>query len=118
MRWEIDPNHSTVSVSARHMMIATVRGTMKIRSGWIDFDESDPERGEVEVVAAVLVVALAWGDERIAFSATTTIDRRDWGMVWNAPLETGGVLVGYELKVDVDVEAKAAAAVPAEARTA
>src|SRR5438132_11165485 len=49
MRWEIDPNHSTVSVSARHMMIATVRGTMKIRSGWIDFDESDPERGEVEV---------------------------------------------------------------------
>jgi polyisoprenoid-binding protein YceI len=36
---------------------------------------------------------------------STEVDRRDWGLEWNQALETGGVLVGHTLKVQVDVEA-------------
>jgi polyisoprenoid-binding protein YceI len=172
MRWEIDPNHTTVTISAKHMMITTVRGTVRVKSGWVEFDERDPEHGRVEVeldAASVNTgvemrdndmrserfldvanhptitfkstdveqrddrharivgdltirgvtrqVALEtefqgrgkspWNDERISFTATTTIDRRDWGMVWNLALETGGILVGNEFKIELEVQAKA-----------
>jgi polyisoprenoid-binding protein YceI len=46
-----------------------------------------------------------WGSTRIAASATTRIDRRDFGLVWNAALETGGVLVGDDVKITIDIEA-------------
>lgn len=46
-----------------------------------------------------------WGGERRAFSASTTIDRRDFGLGWNQALETGGVLVSNELKISIDVQA-------------
>src|SRR5919197_633862 len=49
MRWEIDPNHTNVTISAKHMMLTTVRGTLRVKSGWIEFDEKDPEHGRVEV---------------------------------------------------------------------
>lgn len=39
------------------------------------------------------------------FHATTTIDRRDFGLEWNAPLETGGVFLGNEVEITIDVEA-------------
>ena len=183
MRWEVDPNHTNVTVSAKHIMITTVRGTLRVKSGWIEFDERDPEHGHVEVeIDAASVntgvqmrdddlrsdkfldvanhptitfksteveqrderharvvgdltirgvtrqVALEtefqgrgkspWNDERISFTASTTIDRRDWGMVWNVPLEAGGLLVGNDFKVEIEVQAKTAAAVPSEPKTA
>jgi polyisoprenoid-binding protein YceI len=183
MRWEIDPNHTNVTISAKHMMLTTVRGTLRVKSGWIEFDEKDPEHGRVEVeldAASVNTgvemrdndmrsdkfldvanhptitfksteveqrderharivgdltirgvtrqVALEtefqgrgkspWNDERIAFTATTTIDRREWGMTWNLALETGGILVGNEFKVDLEVQAKSAVPVAPEARSA
>jgi polyisoprenoid-binding protein YceI len=46
-----------------------------------------------------------WGGTRAAFSAGTTIDRRDFGLNWNQALETGGVLVGNEIKISIDAEA-------------
>lgn len=46
-----------------------------------------------------------WGGSRIAFSATTTIDRETFGLTWNQVLETGGVLVGKTVTVDLDVQA-------------
>ena len=46
-----------------------------------------------------------WGNDRIAYSAQTTIDRRDFGMVWNQALETGGVLVGTEITIEISVQA-------------
>ena len=45
-----------------------------------------------------------WGGERIGFSATTTINRQDFGLHWNQALETGGVLVGNDVKISVDLE--------------
>ncbi len=46
-----------------------------------------------------------WGDTRAGFSARATIDRRDFGLTWNQALETGGVLVGHEVGIDLQVQA-------------
>ena len=45
-----------------------------------------------------------WGNLRVGATATTKIKRSDFGMVWNAALETGGVLVGDDVKIQLDVE--------------
>jgi len=54
-----------------------------------------------------------WGNERAGFSARATLDRRDFGLVWNAALETGGLLVGEKVEIAIELEAvKQAAAAP------
>jgi polyisoprenoid-binding protein YceI len=45
-----------------------------------------------------------WGGDRAGFTATTTIDRNDFGLVWNKALEHGGWLVGQEVKVSLDIQ--------------
>jgi len=45
-----------------------------------------------------------WGNQRIGLSASTKINRKDFGFVWNAPLELGGVLVGDEVAITLDVQ--------------
>ncbi|WP_303722328.1 YceI family protein [Malonomonas rubra] len=45
-----------------------------------------------------------WGNMRRAAKATTKINRKDFGLSWNAALETGGVLVGEDVQIDLDVE--------------
>jgi polyisoprenoid-binding protein YceI len=46
-----------------------------------------------------------WGNEVSSYSATTTIDRKDYGLTWNAALEAGGMLVGDTVKISIEVEA-------------
>jgi polyisoprenoid-binding protein YceI len=46
-----------------------------------------------------------WGNDRIGFSATTTINRKDFGLTYNMALETGGVLVGDALEIEISIEA-------------
>ena len=46
-----------------------------------------------------------WGGTRAGFTAQTEINRKDWGMEWNAALETGGVVVGDKVKIQLDIEA-------------
>lgn len=45
-----------------------------------------------------------WGKTRVGLSATTRINRKDFGLSWNAALETGGILVGEEVAITLDVE--------------
>jgi len=45
-----------------------------------------------------------WGNTRVGVSATTKINRKDFGLTWNAALETGGILVGDEVTITLDVE--------------
>jgi polyisoprenoid-binding protein YceI len=45
-----------------------------------------------------------WGGQRAGFSATTKIKRSDFGLTWNLALETGGVVVGDDIKISLDVE--------------
>jgi polyisoprenoid-binding protein YceI len=46
-----------------------------------------------------------WGNTKAAFSAETEINRKDFGLEWNVALETGGVLVGDKVKVQLDIQA-------------
>ena len=46
-----------------------------------------------------------WGGTRAGARATATIDRRDWGLKWNQALETGGILVANEVRIEVEVQA-------------
>ena len=170
--WQIDPSHSAVEFSARHLMITTVKGQFAEFDGTVSFDPAAPATGSAQVtIAAASIttrsvdrdahlrspdfldveqfpsisfvstgveepsadgtrftvvgdlsihgvtrqVRLAttfegqgndpWGNARVAFLATTTIDRRDFGLVWNAALESGGVLVSNEIKLTLDVQA-------------
>jgi len=45
-----------------------------------------------------------WGNTRVAVSATTKINRKDFGLTWNTALETGGILVGDEVTITLDVQ--------------
>ena len=46
-----------------------------------------------------------WGTQAVAFSASTEIDREDWGLTYNQALETGGVVVGKKVRIELNVEA-------------
>jgi polyisoprenoid-binding protein YceI len=45
-----------------------------------------------------------WGNTRIGIAATTKINRKDFGLTWNAALETGGILVGEEVTITLEVQ--------------
>lgn len=46
-----------------------------------------------------------WGNTKAGFSAETEINRKDWGLEWNMALETGGVVVGEKIKIQLDIQA-------------
>jgi polyisoprenoid-binding protein YceI len=167
--WAIDPTHSSVEFSVRHLMIATVKGRFADVTGTVAGDDGDLTRGEVditiqagsidtretqrdahlrsadffdvekfptiafksrrvdpvgaesfrlvgdltirgvtrEVVLDVEATGRAtdpWGGHRAGFSATGKIKRSDFGLTWNQALETGGVVVGDEVKIAIDAE--------------
>lgn len=166
--WVLDPTHSSIEITARHLMVTKVRGTFKQFSGSITVGDS-PETSSVEVsiVAESIDTGVAdrdthlrsadfldvenhpditfkstsittdgfgyaltgdltikgvtkpitlqmeyggvnvdpWGNEKAAFSATGTFEREDWGIGWNVALETGGVLVGKQFTIDIEVQA-------------
>jgi polyisoprenoid-binding protein YceI len=181
MNWTIDPAHSSVTFSAKHMMVTTVRGSMKIRDFDLDFDPNDlaassvrvvldaasidtnqqmrddhlrsgdfldvatyPEltfrstaitpkggddyeiRGDLTIRGTTRPVVLKaeyagtvtnmQGGKSAGFSATTKINREDFGLTWNVALEQGGWLVGKDIRIEIDLEVMSAAAdVSAEA---
>lgn len=45
-----------------------------------------------------------WGNDRASFSASATINREDWGLTWNMLLETGGLIVSKEIRLEIEVE--------------
>jgi polyisoprenoid-binding protein YceI len=166
--WQLDPAHTHVEFSVKHLMIARVKGRFAgvtgtvalggdpadstvdvvIDAASIDTREAkrdahlrsadffDVERfptiafrsrevrptgaGDFSVVGDLTIrdvtrdVTLEvtdegrgtdpWGGERAGFSATAEIDRRDFGLTWNQALEAGGVLVGNEIRISLEVE--------------
>lgn len=74
---------------------ATLIGDLTIRD----------ETHEVELDVTFQGMAKSpWGDMSAGFSASTTLQRKNWGLVWNQALETGGVLVGDDVKVTIELE--------------
>lgn len=168
MAWEIDPSHSHVNFSVKHMMFSTVRGSFKVFSGKLHIDEQNPAASWVEAQADTASVDTSdanrdghlrsadffdaeqfpvlsfkstnveragdgykvtgdltihgvtksvvfdaeylgqgknpYGVNVAGLSATTKINRRDFGLTWSAALETGGVLVGDDVKIEIDLE--------------
>jgi polyisoprenoid-binding protein YceI len=180
MSWTVDPNHTQVEFSAKHMGIMTVKGHITGVQAMIDFDEDDftassvaatidpgtlttnDERrdahlkspdflnveqfptiafkstriehaahdqykmtGDLTILCVTRPVSLdvvysgqakdPMGNMHAGFSAYTTINRKDWGLNWNMALETGGLLVGEDVKLALEVEAVKAAEVAASA---
>ena len=76
--------------------VRRVQGDLTIhgvtRNGELDIDSISPATKD------------PWGNVRMAASASTVISRKDFGLTWNAALETGGVLVGDEVTIDLDVQ--------------
>ncbi len=68
----------------------TIRGTSKPVQLTITFNGSGKD---------------PWGNTKASAEATSTINRKDWGLVWNQALETGGVLVSDEVKITIDAQA-------------
>jgi polyisoprenoid-binding protein YceI len=46
-----------------------------------------------------------WGGHRAVFTATGTVNREDWGLTWNLPLDGGGLLVSKEIRIEIELEA-------------
>ena len=167
--WNIDPSHTSVTFAVKHMVIATVRGSLKLTSGTAQMGDDGKLLGVEAVIDATTIntadagrdghlnslefldtanhTALTfkstgvqalggngykvtgdltirgttnpiildvettpagkdpWGNTRMAATATGKLSRKEWGLVWNQTLETGGLLVSDEVKLTLDVQA-------------
>ncbi len=90
--------------------------TLEFRSTTVRLDGDDPRvEGLLTVRGVTRPVTLdvefegatpdPWGNERIGVSATTDVNREDFGLTWNQALETGGWLVGKSVRIELSVEA-------------
>jgi polyisoprenoid-binding protein YceI len=168
--YQIDPAHTGVHFSVRHLMISTVRGTFSGIKGTLVHDPDDPAAttleaeidvntisthdeqrdahlkspdffdaanfpvmtykssrvtdgsggsytisGDLTLHGVTKPVTLAveevsaetkdpWGATRIGATAKTKLKRSDFGLVWNGALETGGLMVGDDVKIEFDIE--------------
>ena len=62
MKWQIDPSHTSASVSARHMMLSTVRASLSGTTGELDFDPARPEAATIRI--AIPAASVNTGDEK------------------------------------------------------
>lgn len=113
-----DPQRDGHLASADFFDAATYP-TIEFRSTGIAGAGSDFElRGDLTMHGTTLPVVLRatyegrttdpWGNQRIGYEAHGKISRKDFGLTWNQALETGGVAVGDEVKIELSVEAIAA----------
>jgi polyisoprenoid-binding protein YceI len=87
---------TTTKVIARHGNEFTVLGNLTIK------DVTRPVELTLELEG---VGNSPWGKQVLGFSMSTEIDREDFGITWNVALETGGVLVGKTVKIEIEGEA-------------
>jgi len=165
--WVLDPSHSEVTFSVRHMMISKVRGTFGMKSATLvapenpleatvqasvdvtSVDTKDEGRdthlrsadffdvehyptmefvsttariedgdflidGDLTIRGVTKPVTFEfdfggfgtdpWGNYKAGATAKTVINREDFGLTWNAALETGGVLVGKDVTITLDLQ--------------
>src|ERR1051325_5131913 len=110
--WKIDPAHTAAQFAVKHLMISTVRGEFKAVTGTVTWDDQDVTKSKVDVtihgVTKEVVLEVEgptapvkdpWGNTRVAASATTKVNRQDYGVKWNANMDGGGVVVGDTVNI-------------------
>ncbi len=165
--WVLDPSHSEVRFTVRHMMISKVRGVFAVKSATIVAPENPLEASvtatvdasslntgdegrdghlrsadffDVETYPSIDFASTGvrieggdflvdgdltihgvtkpvtfevefggfgtdpWGNYKAGATAKTVINREDFGLTWNAALETGGVLVGKDVTIELDLQ--------------
>jgi polyisoprenoid-binding protein YceI len=103
----LDTAHSEAAFQVRHL-VTRVRGRFTDFEGTITADSSDPSRSSVQVAIKAASIDTSQPDRDAHLrSADFTINRKDYGLMWNAALETGGFLVGDEVKITLAVQAVA-----------
>lgn len=89
----------SVSIAPKGQAAFDVTGDLKVRG---------VTRQVVIPVSYLGAATDPWGNQKIAFEGELTLNRKDYGLNWNAALETGGFLVGDEVKVSLQIQAAAA----------
>lgn len=92
-----------------HHPVATYRSTsvaVNGTSGIVDGEltlrsVTRPVRLEVSYLGHVVD---PWGNDRIVFTASSRIDREDWGLTWNMPLDAGGLVVSKQITIEIELE--------------
>jgi polyisoprenoid-binding protein YceI len=90
--------------------VATFRSTAITRSGTSGTVTGDLTIRDVTRPLTLQVEYLGhvrdpWGADRAVFSAHATLNREDWGLTWNMVLESGGLVVSKEIRLEIEVEA-------------
>ncbi|MBI1184751.1 hypothetical protein GC194_10790 [bacterium] len=94
-------NFGTIRFNANGLEKANSRGDYRL-TGNLEMKGISKEIGlDVEFGG---IVKDPWGNEKAVFAVTGKINRKDWGLNWNAALETGGVLVSEEVQIECEVQ--------------
>jgi polyisoprenoid-binding protein YceI len=101
--WAVDPIHSSVGFEVKHMMISTVRGHFKEYEGRLEAAEDYRDsriRGSVRVDSIDTNNA-----DRVGIAVRGTVDRTEFGLTWQQSLVGGGMLVGEQVALRIDISA-------------
>ena len=167
--YQLDPSHSSINFSVKHMMIAKVHGGFEKMSGVLSYDSKNPtattvevnievasintrdtardthlksadffdtekypsityksvrvqeKKGDLTIVGELTIHGVThpvtvelerpseemkdpWGNLKIGASGSAKVKRKDFGLTWNAALEAGGLLVGDDVNITLDVQ--------------
>ena len=122
--FDVDVSHSNVGFKIKHMMVSNVRGSFTDFEGSFTLTDGDPK--EWSVTAEIRTASIdpadeqrddhlrnpefqgrvedPWGNTRVGFEATGEIDRKDFGMNWSKTLDSGGLMVGNTVKIELEIE--------------
>lgn len=111
--WVIDTAHTVSGFTVKHKLgePASVKAdiTIETKSAFDlvgDLTIRDVTREVVlKVEGPTAPIRDPHGNRRVGASASTTINRKEFGIAWHRAIETGGVVVGDEVKVNIDIEA-------------
>ena len=101
--WKIDPAHTAVSFSAKHMMVTTVRGQFDTVEGELELDEEDPRnsRGEIRVVASSLSTGVERRDDHLRSADFLDVEQHPTIIARVAKIEPKGTR--YRVTIDVTI---------------
>ena len=99
--WKIDPVHTDILFSAKHMMVTTVRGKFDVVEGELDLDEAEPtrSRGEIRVAAAGLSTGVEQRDNHLRSADFLDVEHHPWVVAKAMGIEP----VGDHYRVEVDL---------------